>query len=307
MMSLTVTTLNLCNFCAPPYSFYDFETTYATAPWQQKQTWLTQLLEHVKSDIICFQEVFSIQELNDIIAPLGLSHFAYCDEPAIDTNNPYLYKRPIVLMASRYPLVNIRRITHPSFLNMAPLSREVINCEVIHPEYGHIRLYGTHLKSKRATDFVLEHPEYQSLPQASIQHIGRLLSDKQRSDEAMALYIDFMTQQASQPLPTFIMGDFNQQAIQSNLAFFTEHTESKETLESDAKLLDSFYLSTLQTRKPTHYFYGNGSVLDYIVCPESILSQLNLNELTFNVLDDHISQDEINMTTDHALVSITLS
>ncbi|MFY8349569.1 endonuclease/exonuclease/phosphatase family protein [Pseudoalteromonas sp. SSM20] len=306
VMSLTIATLNLCNYCAPPYCFYDFESSYTKSQWQQKQSWLFELLNATSPDVVCFQEVFSLNELSDLISPLGLCHFATCDEAVLDANNPYLFKRPIVVIAAKYPLTNVRRINHPSFLQMAPLSREVINCEMEHPKYGHIRLYGTHLKSKRATDFVEEHPKYQTMPADCIQHIGRLLSDKQRSDEAMALYFDFITQQVSNPLATFVMGDFNQQAIQSNLAFFTEHTEFKDNLDVDLKLLDSFYLSSLLTRKPTHYYYGNGSVLDYIVCPESILSQLNLKELNFNVLDSHISQDEINVATDHAMVTITL-
>ncbi|MEC8326043.1 MAG: endonuclease/exonuclease/phosphatase family protein [Pseudomonadota bacterium] len=306
-MSLTIASLNLCNYCKPPYSFYDFESTYTKAQWQQKEAWLSQLLLNTRPDVICFQEVFSVCALTELIAQCGLPHFAICDEPALDEHNPYLYKRPIVLIASRFPITNVRRIDVPPFLKMSALSREIINCEITHPEYGHIRLYGTHLKSKRATDIADELPNADEISPVAIAHIGRILSDKQRADEAMALYFDFISQQLKHPLPSFIMGDFNQQAVQSNLAFFTEETEFKQDLDGDLKLLDSFYLSQLQTRKPTHYYYGKGSVLDYIVCPESILSELNLGTLDFKVQDEHISQDEINVTTDHAMVCITLS
>ena len=308
MTSLKVASLNLCNFCAPPYNFYDFESCYSTKQWQEKEAWLTSLVSESCPDVICFQEVFSVAELKQLLYPLGLTFFACVDLPQAQGDNPYLYKRPTILIASRFEISDVTSVTPQTFINMAPVSRDIVRCEVKHPSFGLLRFYGCHLKSKRAMDLaLLESFDFQTpSKQLAVKDIANLLSDKQRFDEALALYTDFLLQQSSNLLPTFVMGDFNQQTIQSSLAFLTDETESKQKLDGDFKLLDSFYLSQLQTRKPTHYYYGNGSVLDYILCPESVLSQLNLNKLDFNVTDEYVSQDEINQTSDHAFVCITL-
>ena len=97
--------------------------------------------------------------------------------------------------------------------------------------------------------------------------IGHHISNKQRADEALALYIDFLIAQHSELLPCFILGDFNQELINNCLSYLGEQTETKQLLSLDYKLLDSFYISDMQQNKtPTHYYQGKGQYLRLCLC-----------------------------------------
>lgn len=302
MSSLSLATLNVCNYCAPPNSFYDFESCYSNTQWLKKQNWLKQRIESVSADIICLQEVFSIEPLTLLLHSLGYYFIEYSELPTQSDNTPYLFTSPIVVIASRFKLTSLALL--PDTLSRkSPFSRQVVKCLVHHPEFGEIRCYGLHLKSKRPADI------NQEVITSSLisQHIGRLISDRQRSDEALALYTEFILEQDRHPLPTFILGDFNQQTINSQLSFLTELNEEKDMLNGELLLCDSFYVSQQQIRSATHYYQGQGSILDYILCPLSILSELNLSHLEYHIDDKDLCQDEINTKSDHAIVSITLS
>jgi endonuclease/exonuclease/phosphatase family metal-dependent hydrolase len=306
MSLLSIATLNVCNFCAPPFNYYDIESAYSDAQWQAKTDWLTLLITQQMPDIICFQEVFSVDHLISTLKPLGYHYWAYTDKTGVDKINPYLLNKPIVVIASLFPIKSVQTVESPSFLTMAPLSRKIVKCTVKHPDFGLIRVYGCHLKSKRATD-ISEYTENlfdkNNIQESKLAYeIGQNISNKQRDDEALTLYIDYLVTQKKELLPSFILGDFNQQVTDSCLSFISEDTDSKQSLCLDFTLLDCFYLSENPTRDPTHYYQGCGNTLDYILCSESILSQLGLNSLDLYVVDQHISHDFVNTASDHAMV-----
>lgn len=300
---LTLASLNLFNYCAPPYSYYQIDECYDLKQWHAKSKWLEHVVNTVKPDILALQEVFSIQSLQQSMAELNLHHFAICDAPTLADDNEFLYTAPIVALASRYPISHIA----PIEVNTLPtenqrFSRVPLEVVIEHPEFGPIRVVVVHLKSQRAIshELALNEPQH--------QFYGRLLALQQRFQEAMWLYLSFLLSQQTRVLPTFIMGDFNQQLDNSSLEFLlTQSLEEPQSLSFE--LVDAFSLTSNSQNKPfTHYYQGQGKHLDYILTNKDILSMLAAKQLSYHQLDDYLdcSDKPLGSVSDHSCIYLTI-
>ena len=101
-MQLKVATFNLFNYLEPPNAFYEFERIYSAEQWKKKQKWITSYLDKHQPDIIGFQEVFSIESLKNLLLAEGYNYFAVVDQPQVIDD--FIYKSPVVAIASRFPL-----------------------------------------------------------------------------------------------------------------------------------------------------------------------------------------------------------
>lgn len=230
--NIKIASINLFNFIEPPLAYYDFENIYSHGQWQKKCQWLSEFLAHRQPDIVGFQEVFSPEPLKRIASEQGLGYFAVVDEPTLISD--YIYRSPVVALASRYPIVEISSVEPDARLVAAmglssefAFSRKVLRATVEVPHIDKCDYYVVHFKSKRA-GLALEpklfehqplgldnlapavsmklHSETQLLTE---QALGRWASTMQRGAEAALLFNGILVRRQESKHPVIVMGDFN--------------------------------------------------------------------------------------------------
>lgn len=247
--NIKIASINLFNFIEPPLAYYDFENIYSHGQWQKKCQWLSEFLAHRQPDIVGFQEVFSPEPLKRIAREQGLGYFAVVDEPALISD--YIYRSPVVALASRYPIVEISSVEPDARLVAAmglssefAFSRKVLRATVEVPHIGKCDYYVVHFKSKRA-GLALEPKlfEHQPLgldnlaPAASMklhsetqllteQALGRWASTMQRGAEAALLFNGILVRRQESKHPVIVMGDFNDSLTMGALDALTIQGES---------------------------------------------------------------------------------
>ncbi|MCA0937638.1 endonuclease/exonuclease/phosphatase family protein [Vibrio alginolyticus] len=307
---ITFVTANLFNFVAPPDAYYDFENIYSAEQWQGKLSWTQNQLEKLEPDIIGLQEVFSIEQTKLFFHGLGYPYFATVDTPHVEDD--YIYSRPVVAIASRYPIEQIQPVTFdkeslaPFGVHEAPeFSRKPIYAQIIHPTLGHIAVYVSHLKSQRPAD--TDNSEDAS------PVIARWLSTQQRGWEAAMLRDSMQKQYKDKPMPTVLMGDMNQPiTIDGVNRLLTEFLGDNVT---DLHLSDGWDLQVtppLTDRPATHYHFSKGNVLDYILLSQEFdaHSEVSIAEVTnYQIMDQHLinpSYERDKYASDHAFVALTV-
>ncbi|MDC0612177.1 endonuclease/exonuclease/phosphatase family protein [Vibrio sp.] len=306
---LTFATANLFNFIEPPGAYYDFENIYEAEDWKGKCHWTKEQFRILDADIIGVQEVFSIDAAKQLFSELGYPYFACVDEPHIE--DEYIYSRPVVALASRYPIalaqsVTLDREIEQLYQTSVPdFSRKPIYARIGVPEIGDIAVYVCHLKSQRSAESVDESREEQV--------IGKWLSSQQRGWETVMLRLFMEQQYASHPVPTVLMGDMNQSLTSDITGLLTKEFTQNETVLS---LRDSWDIYNKRypdlARVPTHYHFAKGNVLDYILVSQEFQadSSCSLADLVdHRVLDPHLINpifERDKQASDHAFVALTV-
>jgi len=321
-----VATLNLLNYACPPYSYYQLNENYNASNWQAKNIWLKNQLSNISADIIAFQEVFSIDALTQLTSSLGYQYICKVDEPSMAKNCEFTYIAPVVALASRYPISQIQAVApdiallkHLSLPEDFTFSRKPIRAIIDLPYLGCVRIYVLHLKSKRATNLNelanKKNPNNVTYSDALTDTVGRFVSQEQRCLEGMLIFHDALHEQAINPLPSIILGDFNDELHTSALSvIFDSQEEGPDTHQLNFS--DAFDISdnSNKSEKPFTLFYeGKGKVLDYILVSNELNpknTKTNINELSYHTLDEHIQTlplDKHKSTSDHACIYIQFS
>lgn len=353
---LKIATFNLFNYLEPPNAFYEFERIYSAEQWQKKQCWITEYLSENQPDIIGFQEVFSIESLKTLVSTQGYHYFSTVDEPEIIDD--FIYKKPVVAIASRYPIVDVIAVNPNIELAQAlglavdfSMSRKILRATIDVPHLGHCDCYVVHFKSKRSIIEFDERateasPEKVIIENFKAQVAGGWGSTIKRGSEATLLMIEMIERRESSGNPMILMGDFNNTLTDGVLSHLLTNTlRFVSIIDRDAYLAkyclnDAWDLyqkvffneekkassssnsgeSTLltengqkQSRIPTHYFGGEGSVLDYILLScefdagyHDSLYQVN----DYAVYDRHLINpifERDGESTDHGIVLVTLT
>ena len=292
-------------------------------------------------DIIGFQEVFSAESLKILVSENGYQHFAVVDEPQIIDD--FIYKKPVVAIASRYPIVEVEAVK-PSLTLAATLglsrefvfSRKVLRATIDVPHLGHCDCYVVHFKSKRS---MLEHDviKEQSVEKSIIESLkaqvaGGWGSTIQRGSEATLLMVEMIERRESSNNAMVLMGDFNNtltDGVLSQLLTCTLRFVSaidREAYLAKYCLLDAWDLFEIAKindgefseqaklkRIPTHYFGATSSVLDYILlsCEFDASYHDSLYQVSeHDTYDRHLINpifDRDGESTDHGIVSVTLT
>ncbi len=297
-LQLKIATFNLFNYLEPPYAYYEFERIYSAEQWRKKQKWICDYLTEHEPDIIGFQEVFSPESLQALVKSQGYPYFAVIDSPEVIDD--FIYRSPVVAIASRYPIVEAVAVT-PNTELMETLaidkdfsfSRNVLRATIDAPHIGNCDCYVVHFKSKRSmiefddknSDLA---PEKNIIESLKAQVAGSWGSTVQRGNEASLLMIAMIERREATNNPMVLMGDFNntlQDGVLSHLltnslrfisTFDQEAYLAKYTLNDAWDLFESVIKNEVVDdlvddkkpeiqRTPTHYFGGSGSVLDYIL------------------------------------------
>lgn len=321
----TIATLNLLNYACPPFSFYQLNENYTASQWQDKNIWLKHQISQISADIIAFQEVFSFDALSKLTSEMGYPYICKVDDAHFTKNCEFTYSAPIVALCAKYPIKNIQAVLpDPQFLKHLGLpedfsfSRKPIKAIIELPDYSDLRIYVVHLKSKRATNLDafahIKRPNDNTYSETLTDTIGSFISQQQRCLEGMLVFHDALYEQASSPLPSVILGDFNDELHTSALSVIFDNGNAAKH-NNALNFIDAFEISNnKQSHKPFTLFYdGKGKVLDYILIsnelnPHNVKSKVNA--LNFFTLDKHLSPDYANTDisiSDHASIYIQFS
>jgi len=321
-----IATLNLLNYACPPYSYYQLDENYSAAQWQTKNTWLKQKLLNMSADIIAFQEVFSFDALAKFTDSLGYQHICKVDDATKAKNCEFTYIAPIVALASKYPISQVEAVSpdthllkHLGLPEDFSFSRKPIKALIKLPNFGFIRVYVLHLKSKRATnltDFANDKiPNNDLYSEALTDTVGRFVSQEQRCLEGMLIFHDALHEQAINPLPSIILGDFNDELHTSALSVIFDSSEDNPKT-AHLNFNDAFDISSShdKSEKPFTLFYeGKGKVLDYILVSNEFnpsTKDSKVCDLTYHTLNQHIQTtplDKHKTNSDHGFIYIQFS
>jgi len=340
---LKIATFNLFNYLEPPNAFYEFERIYSAQQWQKKQHWIAEYLRTYQPDIIGFQEVFSTESLKELVTGQGYFYFEVVDQPHVIDD--FIYQRPVVAIASRYPIVDIKAVKPNIELaqtlglsNDFSFSRKVLRATVDVPHMGNCDCYVVHFKSKRSMIEIDEKDKSRSAEKTIIESLkaqvaGGWGSTIQCGSEATLLIIDMIARREATGNPMILMGDFNNTLTDGVLSHLLTNTlRFVSTIDRDAYLAkyclhDAWDLfeaavtneasdTNLQekiARTPTHYFGGSSSVLDYILlsCEFDASYHDSLYQVSdYDIYDRHLINpifERDGESTDHGIALVTLT
>lgn len=346
---LKIATFNLFNYLEPPNACYEFERIYSVEQWQKKQRWISEYLRVNQPDIIGFQEVFSAESLKALILEQGYTYFSVVDCPHIE--DEFIYTQPVVAIASRYPIVNTESVKENSELAQSLglsegflYNRRVLRATIDIPHIGNTDCYVVHLKSKRQMLEYDEQGKNHSAEKTIIESLkaqvaGGWASTIQRGSEATLLMIEMINRREQTNHPMILMGDFNNSLSDGVLSqLLTNSLRFVSSIDCDA-YLEKYCLSDAwelfqkvmfnntttttqenienqalqETRTPTHYFAGKGSVLDYVLlsCEFDASYHDSLYQVSdYHTYDRHLINpifDRDGESTDHGVVLVTLT
>jgi endonuclease/exonuclease/phosphatase family metal-dependent hydrolase len=301
--TIKIATFNLFNYLEPPNAYYEFNNIYSTEQWQKKQRWIEDYLAEQQADIIGFQEVFSPQSLEKLVAEQGYPYFAVIDQAKV--TDGFIFHSPVVAIASRFPIVETSAVVPDTDLaNTIGLSddfsfsRQVLRATIDLPHIGDCDCYVVHFKSKRSL-IEFEQDKNVSFEKNIIEKLkgqiaGEWGSTVKRGSEATLLFVSMIEQKEKTARPMLLMGDFNNeltdgvlnQLLTNKLRFsgddkaklFTKYclkdswdlykTYTGDDKYSENEKGDEIFPAEVvknNIRKATHYFGGSSSVLDYIL------------------------------------------
>ena len=303
MAELRVATLNLLNFAAPPLACYEWDNIYSAAQWQQKTNWLRTLLQQQQPDILVLQEVFSVAELQELLAALGYAWFAVVESPELV--DQHVFTRPVVAIASRVPMLQTQEIVADAAglaqLGLASFqfSRKPVLVQLDTPQFGPLWVASVHLKSRRPAE----------LPDAAL---ALWASELQRGYEA-ALLRQALAKHCrcaqGQAEPLIVAGDFNDVLSSALLQPLLTADRSQQPL---FLLQDAAGLAADACRAPTHYYGAGGQVLDYLLVSAAFDPRHHhaCGEVSsYQVFDRHLVAPVFALdgySSDHAYVQISL-
>ena len=232
---------------------------------------------------------------------------------------------------------NLDLVQTLGLVNDFSFKRKVLRATVDLPHIGHCDCYVVHFKSKRSMielddkdkNFSAEKSIIESL---KAQVAGSWGSTMQRGSEAALLMIEMIERRELSGYPMVLMGDFNNTLTDGVLSHLLTNSLRFVSLKDSDTYLAKYCLNdawnlfkkarTNETnevnreelkRKPTHYFGGGNSVLDYILlsCEFDASNHNSLYQVSaYETYDRHLINPIFardGESTDHGIVLVTLS
>ncbi|QNM88751.1 endonuclease/exonuclease/phosphatase family protein [Aliarcobacter cryaerophilus] len=308
-MIIKTATFNLFQFCSPEFSFYTKKEKFKKDDWEEKKNWIKKQLQKMDCDIVGFQEVFSQEELKELVLECGFKEFVVTQNPKLDEKNK-VYKSTTVALASKFPIKNIENISKSSDFTFA---REPIKAIISLKNDLDINVYVAHLKSNRLNEFEYKFTKDSTLEEKKSKLDIALknnysLSLKQRLNEAKALHFDIK----KQILPSILLCDLNDREFSITIDALTNKRFYKNELKKDDFILfDSYDIAPKKVynahpefkgfkRTPTSYFVGHGNTLDFIFVSKDLENCVKNHK----VFDEHLQKNRNGTLkqSDHAQV-----
>ena len=308
-MIIKIATFNLFQFCSPNFSFYTKKEKFQKEDWEEKKNWIKEQLQKMDCDIVGFQEVFSQEELKELVLECGFKEFVVFDEAKLDDKNR-VYKTTTVALASKFPIKEIKKVSKNENFTFA---REPIKATISLKNDLEINVYVAHLKSNRLNEFEYKFTKDSTLEEKKSKLDIALknnysLSLKQRLNEAKALHFDIK----KQILPSILLCDLNDREFSITIDALTNKRFYKNELKKDDFILfDSYDIAPKKVynphpefkgfkRVPTSYFVGHGNTLDFIFVSKDLENSIKNHK----VFDEHLQKNRNGTLkqSDHAQV-----
>ena len=308
-MIIKIATFNLFQFCSPEFSFYTKKEKFKKEDWEEKKNWIKEQLQKMDCDIVGFQEVFSQEELKELVLECGFKEFVVFDKPKLDEKNR-VFKTTTVALASKFPIKEIKKVSKNENFTFA---REPIKATISLKNDLDINVYVAHLKSNRLNEFEYKFTKDSTLEEKKSKLDIALknnysLSLKQRLNEAKALHFDIK----KQILPSILLCDLNDREFSITIDALTNKRFYKNELKKDDFILfDSYDIAPKKVynphpefkgfkRVPTSYFVGHGNTLDFIFVSKDLENSVKNHK----VFDEHLQKNRNGTLkqSDHAQV-----
>jgi len=323
-MIVRVGNFNLFQFCAPPYAWYIKKDRFDEKQWEEKKNWIKKTIEKMNCQIIGFEEIFSQNELKELLEELGFNYFATVDKPRVDEKRK-IFTTTTLALASKYPIKELQKvkphgksIIKHKFEGHFRFSRFPIKAIITLPNNLDITVYVNHFKSNRLNEFEYIFNKTDSLKK-KIDVINEALEKsyspalRQRLCETSSLYFDFKRCKT----PIICLCDLNDKEYSLCIDALT-NTAYHQNLQKDFYLLfDSYYLwdkkiynphpDKKYKRTPTSYYQGFGNVIDYIFVSKHFNknSKYSIGKVnSYEVFDQHLQKTPDGKLTqsDHAAI-----
>ena len=336
MRDVCFATVNLLNLQVP--GGHTYSTTNPSIPdtpegreeYQNKIKWNARTVERLDADVICFQELWSKQALEDVFAEVdGVGEYDLVarDAPGIgkpqvamavrrDRNGNSMLESGdwIADFPSTFALNNIREkhgAEEEISISISQFSRPVLRVEFqpegTNPKPPKINVYGCHLKSKGGTtlrevsrgDSVLDH--HYGLASSAISHTRRVL-------EAAAIRAmldgEMVSEDDDDISPTVVMGDLNDgtQSISTELLTaqpgYRLIAKSTAGRTADKGLYTGETLQQYRSQRHVYYTYiykNKLESLDHVLVSEEFYDHSEKRRWSFReleVLNDHLNTTE---------------
>ncbi|WP_066164531.1 endonuclease/exonuclease/phosphatase family protein [Aliarcobacter cryaerophilus] len=308
-MIIKTATFNLFQFCSPNFSFYTKKEKFTKDDWEDKKNWIKKQLQKMDCDIVGFQEVFSQEELKELVLECGFKEFVVTQNPKLDEKNK-VYKTTTVALASKFPIKEIKKVSKNENFTFA---REPIKATISLKNDLDINVYVAHLKSNRLNEFEYKFTKDSTLEEKKEKLNIALknnysLSLKQRLNEAKALHFDIKKQKIS----SILLCDLNDREFSITIDALTNKRFYKNELKKDDFILfDSYDITPKKVynphpefkglkRVPTSYFVGHGNTLDFIFVSKDLENSVKNHK----VFDEHLQKNRNGTLkqSDHAQV-----
>lgn len=338
MRDLAIATVNLLNLQVPGGHTYDKDKP-ATADdpaghaiYESRLAWLARTVERLDADVICFQELWRRQALEDVfarVAGIGTYDLVARDAPAIGKPQVALAVRRgrngqsrlmpgadwIPAFPDTFRLKGIREkfgAAEEISFSIREFSRPVLFARVqpdgTGPRPPVVTFYGCHLKSKggtdlaelvRGSDTVLDH--HYAIASTAISHTRRILEAgalRAMLDATMA------SVDAADLSPTVVLGDLNDSTLSVSTELVTGQPSYRLFAKSTAGATADKGLYTVETlqkyrsQRDIYYTYIHNNQmesLDHILVSEELYDHSRKRQWSFRELEvwnDHLNTNE---------------
>lgn len=274
--------------------------------------------------IIGFQEVFSQNELKELVKELGFEYFITVDTPKVDEKRK-VFTSTTLALASKYPIKEIQKvkphgqsIIKHKFEGHFRFSRFPIKALITLPNNLDITVYVNHFKSNRLNEFEYIFNKETTLKEKK-QKVKEALENnyspslKQRLCETSSLYNDFRKTKT----PIICLCDLNDKEFSLSIDALTNSAYHQDLDKNFYLLYDAYYLWDKKSynphpdkkikRVPTSYYQGFGNVIDYIFLSKHFNknSKSSITNIeSYEVIDEHLknNQDGSLLQSDHASI-----
>lgn len=274
--------------------------------------------------IIGFQEVFSQNELKELVKELGFEYFITVDTPKVDEKRK-VFTSTTLALASKYPIKEIQKvkphgqsIIKHKFEGHFRFSRFPIKALITLPNNLDITVYVNHFKSNRLNEFEYIFNKETTLKEKK-QKVKEALENnyspslKQRLCETSSLYNDFRKTKT----PIICLCDLNDKEFSLSIDALTNSAYHQDLDKNFYLLYDAYYLWDKKSynphpdkktkRVPTSYYQGFGNIIDYIFLSKHFNKNSKssiANIESYEVFDEHLknNQDGSLLQSDHASI-----
>lgn len=335
---MKIVSFNLEIFAAPPATAFR-DPPYSAAAWAAKTGFVRETLQSLKPDVVVFQEVFSVADLQALCVEIGLVHFTTAGVVPVQDEVPGNFVNAVNAAASRTPLLEAFRIPFaPEVAALLDLpqgydfSRPPVGVVVDAGPLGQVTVVGVHLKSKRPDMQDVTYPDttpWEDRVQDTMVRLsaGLIRSMRRRGDEAAALYRHLAGLLSAEPDRAIaVLGDLNDNVTSVTMDALTmrgrvfdiggapqvDWPAGTDRKLHALRLADAAILTATPEgapRRATHFHAGVPGVIDYALVSNALNPrnpQSRGRPSRLRVVDAHIAEPPRPNSTDHAVLALTL-